>query len=176
MRLVIAGLIAGLIVGAIGGLFFAAKVQITSDQWWSLAGSLGGVILAIAGSIIVFHYQSTESERADRKRIAKQIESAMRHVKTFERAASSASPDVETMRREMRQMAQEHNIVKRSLEQFRHTSSEIARASKHFGTAVPDRVSALAGYQEKDNWSSEAIEAVRHLKRVLEVGHAELRV
>ena len=53
-RATIAALVVGLLIGAVVGLAIGAMLQITSDQWWALAGSAVGAVLAIFGAVLVF--------------------------------------------------------------------------------------------------------------------------
>ena len=76
----------------------------------------------------------------------------------------------------MRLLTQEYEIVRRSVEKYKHTCSEIARAARHLGTSVPDRVNVTAFSTGKSDWNAEAIRAVQHVRKSLDAARKELRV
>ena len=175
LRSSIAFLIVGLLLGTVLGLFIARGVEPSADELWSLIGSAGGAIVAIASGIWLFHYQQNEGEKAERRRIKSLIDGALIHVEAFYRAERESSPRFTDMATEMDLMVQEYRIVLDAVRKVQHTSGEIARASKYLGTHVPDEVEMIGDSSELRRPGC-ARSTVAGLEQSLRDARSELRV
>jgi len=163
-----AALIVGLVIGALAGLFVGAKVHIESDQWWSLAGSAAGAIVAITGGVWLFHYQQRVGGRAERLRIADQIDAALKQVATFNQIAAESFVRYTDLQTVMWELASEYDAIHDTVKQLKHTSAEIARASTHLYEGFSSQIGAAAQSPSLGNaWLSEARCGVEELEASL---------
>ena len=175
-RSAIAGIVVGLGVGLVLGLGISVGIKVTPDRWWALAGSLLGAIVAIAGSIFAIHYEADQSETAERRRLADQIDGTLKLVADVHAAAKVVPPRYTDMRSAMRQIASEHQHLWTAMQKLKHTSAEIARASKFIIQGHADQVNMLAGRNQHDTWNNDTVKHVSALQKQLERARAELRV
>lgn len=160
----LATLVIGLLLGFVGGLFIAAATRPTSDQLWSLAGSAGGAIVAIASGIWLFHYQSNETEKGERRRIRDLIDGALAHVKVFYDAEGESFKRYSDMSNAMRDAVAEYRIAHEAARKHQHESGEIARAAKHFRPAIADQVEMVGVSSELSSpgFAKNAVEELEH--------------
>jgi len=164
-----AALLVGLAIGLLAGLFVGAQVHIGSDQWWSLAGSAAGAIVAIAGGVWLFHYQQEVSGRADRNRIVDQIDSALKHTATFKRIAGEDSVRYVDLQTVMWELASEYDSIQETVQRLKHTSAEIARASTHLYEGPSGQITAAAQSPSHDQiWLPAAQSDVEELEASLQ--------
>lgn len=168
-------LVVGVGLGLVAGLFIAAKVTITEDRWWALAGSALGAMLAIAGSLFVVHYESRQSERADRRRLADQINGILKLLSDTEVAAREVPPLYVKMREAIRSAAAEYQLLYGAVQQVKHTSVEIARASKFIGQNNADGLGMFASSNHDSAWDENVRKHIANLQRSLTRAKAELR-
>jgi len=161
-------LVIGLILGGVVGLFLGAHIQIKSDQWWSLAGSAAGAIVAIAGGLWLFHYQQDVSGRADRLRIADQIGSVLERVAIFDEITAESSVRYADLQTVMWEMASEYDSIQETVQRLKHTSAQIARAATHLYEGFSSQISAAAQSPSTGRlWLSEARSSVEELEASL---------
>jgi hypothetical protein len=170
-----AGIVAGLIVGLLIGLAIAEPLQIDSSRWWALAGSALGAALAVSGAILAIHYEARQKERAERRRLADEIDGALKHVRDYERAAAGELPDEAQMRKAMKLVHGEYQHISNAMRSYKHTSAEIARAAKLLVPGHADQAHMLAGRNRHDSWDADANKHMRAVRRTLEKAKAELR-
>ena len=88
-RPIAAALFGGLVLGIIIGVGLATELHVTSRQWWSLAGSAGGAIVAIGGAIVAYHYQAATARNQAAGRIRSQINEAINKLNELETIVQS---------------------------------------------------------------------------------------
>jgi hypothetical protein len=176
LRSSFAALVVGIGLGLVAGLYIAAKVQITEDRWWALAGSALGAILAISGSIFVVHYESGQSERADRRRLADQIDGIMRNLGHVDEAAKQVPPAYVQMRESMKLVTSEYRHLFNAAREAKNTSVEVARAAKSLPESQADSLTMYASSNHDRTWDAEVARQVAALRKALTKARAELRV
>ena len=99
-----------------------------------------------------------------------------RGVADVHAAAKVVPPRYTDMRSAMRQIASEHQHLWTAMQKLKHTSAEIARASKFIIQGHADQVNMLAGRNQHDTWNNDTVKHVSALQKQLERARAELRV
>jgi hypothetical protein len=131
--------------------------------------------LAIAGAIIAIHYEASQKEKAERRRLADEIDGALKYARDYELAAAGDAPDYDRMRQAMKRIHGEYQHISNAMRAFKDTSAEIARAAKLLVPGHADQVHLLASRNKHATWDADANKHMRAVRRTLERAKAELR-